>query len=203
MKLIAGLGNPGPRYEHSRHNMGFRLVAELAQRWQAPAPRFERRFEGLLAEAQHAGQRVLLLQPQTYMNLSGRSVAAVWRYYRLSLADLLVINDELDLPVGRIRLRAGGSSGGHKGLDDVIRCVGDEGFARLRIGIGKVDRSATVEYVLTGFAPQEREVIETAIVTAADAVEAWLARGIAAAMNDFNRKPGGAPTADPPKGDEP
>lgn len=208
MKLIAGLGNPGRRYAGSRHNVGFLVVAELARRWQVGEARYERKFEGLLGQAQRAGERVLLLQPQTYMNLSGWSVSVAWRYYKLAPADLLVVVDDLDLPVGQIRLRAGGSSGGHKGMTDVIRHVGTDEFSRLRIGIGKVDPAATVEYVLSRFEPREREVIDTAIGTAADASECWLARGIEAAMNEYNRRRDGqSPTRDSPddgpaKGDE-
>lgn len=188
MKLIAGLGNPGPRYADSRHNIGFRVVAELARRWVAPEWRFERRCEGLLTDVQRHGDRIWLLQPQTYMNLSGRSVAALLRYYKVPLADLLVIYDDLDLPVGHLRLRAGGSAGGHNGVTDVIRQVGSEAFARVRIGIGKVDRGAMVDYVLSKFAPDERDAIDEGVSRAADAAECWLAQGITTAMNEFNRK---------------
>lgn len=188
MKLIAGLGNPGPRYAESRHNVGFRVVDELARRWAVDVSRYDRHFEGLLGQAQRAGQPVLLLKPATYMNLSGQCVAAVWRYYRLATGDLLVILDDLDLPLGHLRLRPGGSAGGHKGLADVLRHLGTEDIPRLRIGISKVHRSATVEYVLSAFEPQERPAIETAIGRAADAVECWLSRGLDAAMNEFNRR---------------
>jgi PTH1 family peptidyl-tRNA hydrolase len=131
------------------------------------------------------------------MNESGRCVAAVWRYYQLATADLLVIHDDLDLPVGILRLRAGGSAGGHKGMDDIIRHLGTDVLPRVRIGIGKVHRDATVEYVLSRFDPVEGPVIAEAIGRAADAAHCWLTRGIDAAMNEFNRKPddpqGGAP----------
>lgn len=209
MKLIAGLGNPGARYAESRHNVGFRVVTELARRWNVSTARYDRQFEGLIGEAQRGDQRVLLLQPQTYMNLSGRSVAAVWRFYKLELGDLLVIGDDLDLPVGQLRLRPSGSSGGHHGLTDVIRHLGTEQFARLRIGIGKVDPRATVEYVLARFEPHERETIEATIGHAADAAECWLTRGIEAAMNTYNRKqdessrPGRSSAQNPRQGDEP
>lgn len=188
MKLIAGLGNPGQRYAESRHNAGFFVVNELARRWRLEAGRYDRHFAGLLAESQRAGQRVLLLQPQTYMNLSGRSVAAVWRFYKLALTDVMVVIDDLDLPVGHLRLRPSGSAGGHNGMTDVIRHMGSDQIPRLRIGIGKVHPSATVEYVLSRFEPHEREEIEAAVGTAADALECWLARGLDAAMNEFNRK---------------
>lgn len=190
MKLVAGLGNPGRRYAESRHNIGFHVVAELARRWGLGAARYERRFEGLLAEGQRGDQRVLLLQPQTYMNVSGRSVAAVWRFYKLALTDLMVVVDDLDLPVGRVRLRAGGSAGGHRGMADIIRHLGSEEFPRLRIGIGKVPAAATVEYVLGRFRPEERDVIAQAVATAADAVECWLDRGLEIAMTRFNRRNG-------------
>ncbi len=209
MKLVAGLGNPGKRYAESRHNVGFRVIEELARRWGVDEARYDRHFEALVGQAQRAGEPVLLMQPQTYMNESGRSVAAAWRFYKLALCELMLVLDDLDLPVGRLRLRPGGSSGGHKGLTDVIRCVGGDEFPRLRIGIGKVHPSATVEYVLSRFEPDEQPAMTAAIASAADAVEVWLRQGIDAAMNEFNRKGDGpARPATPPaekkpaKGDE-
>jgi PTH1 family peptidyl-tRNA hydrolase len=207
VKLIAGLGNPGPRYADSRHNVGFRVVDEVARRWTADVSRYDRHFEGLLSQATPGGDTVLLLKPLTYMNESGRSVAAVWRFYKLAAADVLIVHDDLDLPVGQVRLRAGGSSGGHKGMDDVIRYLGSDEIPRLRIGIGKVHRDATVEYVLSRFEPQERPAIETALGRAADAVDCWRTHGIEAAMNEFNRRPdekssgGPAPADRPSEGD--
>lgn len=188
MKLVAGLGNPGPRYAESRHNIGFLVVDELVRRWQLGPGRYERDWAGLVWETRRGEEQVLLLQPQTYMNLSGRSVSAVWRYYGLELAGLLVVIDDLDLPLGQLRLRAGGSAGGHHGLSDVIRHLNSDEFPRLRIGIGKVDRAVTVEYVLSRFFPEERAIVKEALRAAGDAVECWLARGVAAAMNEFNRK---------------
>ena len=147
-------------------------------------------------------QDVLLLKPATYMNLSGQSVAAAWRFYKLAPADVLVVHDDLDLPVGQLRLRPTGSAGGHKGLADVIRHLGTDEVPRLRIGIGKVHRDATVEYVLSRFEPDERPAIAAALPTAADAAEAWLARGMEAAMNEFNRRAkGGASDDAPPQGE--
>lgn len=188
MKLIAGLGNPGPRYAQSRHNIGFLVVDELARRWSADLTRYDRHFEGLVGEAQASGQRVLLLKPTTFMNLSGRSVAAAWRYYKLGASDVLVMYDDLDLAVGQLRLRALGSAGGHKGMGDVIRHFGTDEISRLRIGIGRVHPSAATEYVLSRFEPDERPVIQAALARAADAVECWLRSGIEAAMNGFNRR---------------
>lgn len=208
MKLLAGLGNPGPRYAASRHNVGFLVADELARRWATPFDRYDRDFEGLVGQAQRGGTAVMLLKPATYMNESGRSVAAAWRYYKLDAADLLVVHDDLDLPVGQLRLRAAGSAGGHKGLDDVIRHLGTDAVPRLRIGIGKVHRDATVEYVLSRFEPEERPMIAAALNRAADAAECWLARGIEAAMNEFNRRPddesrGPGPSSRPPAEGEP
>jgi PTH1 family peptidyl-tRNA hydrolase len=188
VKLIAGLGNPGPRYAESRHNVGFLVVDELARRWGTEVTHYDRHFEGLLGDAPAGGQMVLLLKPATFMNLSGRSVAAVWRFYKLAATDVLVVHDDLDLPVGQVRVRASGSPGGHKGMDDVIRNLGTEDIPRLRIGIGKVQRDATVEYVLSRFDPDERPVIAAAVGLAADAGECWLRSGIDAAMNQFNRR---------------
>ncbi len=202
MKLIAGLGNPGPRYAESRHNVGFMAVDELARRWQTEVTRYERYFEGLLGQTRRGGEELLLLKPATFMNLSGQSVAAVVRFYKIPTPDLLVIHDDLDLPLGQLRLRPEGSAGGHKGLADVIRHLSTNEVARLRIGIGKVHRSATVAHVLGRFAPDEQPAIAAAVTNAADAVECWLARGLAAAMNEFNRRrSGGAADADSAEGE--
>ncbi len=189
MKLIAGLGNPGPRYEHTRHNVGFMVADETARRWNIQL-RYERGYEGLVGDGVVAGERTLLLKPQTLMNLSGRSVAALARFYKLALGDLLVVLDDLDLPVGGLRMRADGSSGGHRGLSDVIEKLGSQEIARLRIGIGRVHRCETVGHVLGTFAPDEREAVAEVVQTAADAVECWATRGVQAAMNAFNRRRG-------------
>jgi PTH1 family peptidyl-tRNA hydrolase len=195
VKLIAGLGNPGSRYAQTRHNVGYAVVDELARRWSLSGESYERRYEALLGDGQIANQRVLLLKPQTYMNLSGRSVLAVTQFYKLACADLLIVCDDLDLPVGRIRLRAGGSGGGQKGLENVLLRLASNDIPRLRIGIGKSPESVTTEYVLARFAPDEREAIEQALTAAADAVECWVQQGIDAAMNRFNPKRG-SPTHD-------
>lgn len=189
MKLVAGLGNPGPRYAGSRHNVGFSVVDALAARWHADVSRFDRDYEALVGEASCGGERVVLLKPQTYMNLSGRSVAAVVRFYRLAAAEALVVVDDLDLPPGRLRLRANGSAGGHNGLSDVIRQLGSDGFPRLRIGIGKVPSSATVAHVLGRFDAAERAEMEAVVLRAAEAAECWVQHGIDEAMNRYNRAP--------------
>jgi PTH1 family peptidyl-tRNA hydrolase len=201
VKLVAGLGNPGPHYAHTRHNVGYQVVDELARRWNVSMEKYDRRYEGLVGEALVAGQRILLLKPQTFMNLSGRSVLAARQFYKLGDADLLIVCDDLDLPVGRLRLRAGGSGGGQKGLENILLRLASNDIPRLRIGIGKVDKSVTSEYVLSRFGPDERKSMAQAISAAADAVECWLAEGIAAAMNRFNPKPGGQPGSGPETSD--
>ncbi len=188
MKLVAGLGNPGPRYAESRHNIGYLVVDELARRWATEVTRYDRDFEGLIGETQACGQRVLLLKPSTFMNLSGRSVAAALRFYKLAAADVLIAHDDLDLPVGLLRARASGTAGGHNGMSDVLRQLGTDEIARLRVGIGRVHPSAAVEYVLSRFEPDERPAIADAVGRAADAVVCWLQAGIDAAMNRFNRR---------------
>ncbi len=187
MKLIAGLGNPGPRYEHTRHNVGFVVVDELARRWAAPAD-YDRDFEAVCGPAQVGAERVLLLKPQTLMNLSGRSVNAALRFYKMGASDLLILMDDLDLAVGQLRVRATGSAGGHRGLGDIIQRLGSQEISRVRIGIGKVHRSETVDYVLGRFAPDEREPIADAVRRAADAAECWVREGVTAAMNRFNTR---------------
>jgi PTH1 family peptidyl-tRNA hydrolase len=188
VKLVAGLGNPGPRYADSRHNVGFAVVDDLARRCGIDLARYDRDFEALRGEGLCGGERVLLLKPQTFMNLSGRSVSAALRYYKLPLESLLVISDDLDLPVGQLRLRPSGSAGGQKGLADVIRCVGSDSFARLRLGIGKVHKAATVAHVLSGFTPDERSAVAEQIRLAAEAVECWVREGVTSAMNRYNRR---------------
>lgn len=196
MKVIAGLGNPGARHAGTRHNVGYMVVDELARRWNVRLDRYEPRFEALLGECQAGEQCVLLLKPQTYMNLSGRSLLAVRDFYKLAHADLLIVCDDLDLPTGRIRLRAGGSGGGQRGLENILLRLAGNDIPRLRIGIGKVPRSLTVDYVLSRFSPDEQVQIERVLVTAADAVECWLNEGIEAAMNRFNRREKRASGAD-------
>lgn len=189
MKLIAGLGNPGPRYAESRHNVGYMVVDELARRWNADVSRYDRHFEAQLGQANRFAEVVLLLKPTTFMNLSGRSVGAAARYYRLPPDAVLVVFDDLDLQLGQLRARADGSAGGHKGLEDILRHFSTTEVPRLRIGIGKTHRSATVDHVLGKFTPDERDVMEQAIATAADAADCWLHRGMQATMNEYNRRP--------------
>jgi peptidyl-tRNA hydrolase, PTH1 family len=185
MKLVVGLGNPGSKYEDTRHNVGFDVADELARRWSYEKAR--RRFSGLLGDGSIRGERVLLLEPTTYMNLSGTSVREAATFFKIALENVLVISDDMALPLGRVRLRPGGSAGGHNGLASIVQELGSENWSRLRIGIGQVSGERMVGHVLGTFSAEERPVIEQAVRTAADAVECWVAEGIDAAMTKFNR----------------
>jgi peptidyl-tRNA hydrolase, PTH1 family len=184
--LIVGLGNPGAEYEKTRHNAGFLLVEELASRWKADWKN-ERKFGARVARTVQDGKRLILCQPQTFMNLSGQTVGALKNFYQLPLERLLVAVDDADLPLGEVRLRASGSSGGHHGLESIEQHLGTREFARLRIGIGREDGAREItDYVLARFAGGERELMEKALARAADQAECWLAEGIEKAMNQFN-----------------
>jgi PTH1 family peptidyl-tRNA hydrolase len=184
MKLVVGLGNPGSKYEGTRHNIGFEVIDRLAEG--GAGARFSRKFDGLLAEAEIDFRRVLLLKPETFMNLSGRSVAQALRFYKLELADLLVVCDDLSLPLGKLRIRGGGSDGGQKGLRDITAHLGTDAFARLRIGIGERGPIDAVDFVLSRFRSAERPVIDDALILASQAVAVWVTQGLAPAMNRFN-----------------
>jgi PTH1 family peptidyl-tRNA hydrolase len=189
VKVICGLGNPGERYRLTRHNVGFRVVDLLADRWgltgQGKVRDGAAQLEVRLAEPP---ERVLLVKPLRYMNLSGGVLRAAVRQTPVDVTqDLLVVTDDVDLPLGRLRLRREGSAGGHNGLRDIIAALGTNEFARLRVGIGRPGTSrATVDHVLSTFRTDEHELATEAIATAADAVERWLAEGIDVAMNEFN-----------------
>ncbi|MFQ5734789.1 MAG: aminoacyl-tRNA hydrolase [Planctomycetaceae bacterium] len=188
MKLVVGLGNPGDRYRNTRHNVGFEVVAELSRRHDADKPR--QKHDAEIAEIFFNTEKVLLMAPLTYMNESGRSVAGCVSFYDLPLDDLLVVCDDLNLDSARLRLRTSGSFGGQKGLQDVIRRLGTESFARLRIGIGRPPgRMSSSDYVLGRFSKQERAEIDDAVQRAADGVELWLKEGVEAAMNAVNAPP--------------
>jgi PTH1 family peptidyl-tRNA hydrolase len=190
MKLVVGLGNPGGKYEGTRHNVGFAAVDILAERhgvrWEA-APRGAEALVG-----RWRGADVVLAKPLTFMNLSGAAIVALLQFYKIELADMLVIVDEVQLETGRIRLRPEGSAGGHNGLKSIIASLGTGGFPRLRIGVGRPLKNDTrrnlSDHVLTRFEADERVVVDEAVGRAADASEAFVADGIAAAMNRFNRK---------------
>jgi peptidyl-tRNA hydrolase, PTH1 family len=185
MKLIVGLGNPGAKYKDTRHNVGFEVAARLAKQFGASPPRA--RFQGEIVEAKFAGARLLLLTPLTYMNASGASVLATRDFYKIDLSDTLIICDDFNLPLGKLRLRAKGSSGGQKGLEDILRRLGTEDVPRLRIGIGTPPPGRDVAgYVLSRFAKDEQAVIAEALDRAAEAAEAWLREGLEPTMNKYN-----------------
>ena len=185
MKLIVGLGNPGRKYQDTRHNVGYNVLAELARRHGPVSPK--KKFHGEAAEISYHGDKVLLLSPTTYMNLSGNSVASAREFYRLPLRDILIISDDLNLPLGRIRFREKGSCGGQKGLRHIIQQLGSDSIPRLRIGIGPVPENwDAADFVLGKFSKEERPRIDEIIVQAADAAECWLRSGPTETMNRFN-----------------
>ena len=184
LKLVVGLGNPGRRYEKTRHNVGFRAVDALSERWGASK---RSAHEGVLYEARPNERRVLMFQPHTFMNRSGQAVVSVVNYYRLALPDVLIVLDDIALPLGRLRARASGSAGSQKGLADVLARLGTEAVPRLRIGIdAPPDHIAAEDYVLSRFAADEEAIVAEAIAQASDAVSDWITDGINAVMDRYN-----------------
>jgi PTH1 family peptidyl-tRNA hydrolase len=193
-KFVVGLGNPGSKYRRTRHNVGWMVLAELAKRWQASPPR--KAFSAEVCEASVASRRVMLLAPQTYMNLSGQAVQEMAAFYKAAAVDLLIVLDDMALPLGQLRFRPGGSSGGHKGLADIVARLGAQEVPRLRIGIGSPPPWVEgADFVLSTFGPDEEPVILQAVVLAATAVEDWLTKGMTCVMEKYNRK-GGEPSAE-------
>lgn len=195
MKLLVGLGNPGLEYQGSRHNLGFEVVDRIARRI-APQSVAKSKFHGLLIETEVGGEKTLLLRPTTYMNLSGTSVSEAVSFYKLNpKEDLLVITDDVALPVGAIRLRASGSAGGHNGLSDIETRIGTDAYARLRVGIGSPPPGTQQKHYVLGFPSKaEREQLEPAIEDAVQASLCWAREGVTAAMNRFNKRGVGAAT---------
>jgi PTH1 family peptidyl-tRNA hydrolase len=184
MKVICGLGNPGDRYRWTRHNVGFRVVDLLADRWGLTGQGRVRDGAALL-EARRPEDRVLLVKPMRYMNLSGQGLRAAIRQTDVDVTgDLLVVTDDIDLPLGRVRLRRSGSAGGHNGLRSIIEALGTDEFNRLRIGVGRSGTAAG--HVLATFRPDERDAATEMVAVGADAAERWLSDGIDEAMNAFN-----------------
>jgi PTH1 family peptidyl-tRNA hydrolase len=190
MKLICGLGNPGREYERHRHNIGFMVVEALLPR--AKAELNQEKFQARVGQGTLGSERILFVEPQTYMNLSGRSLAEAARFYKVAVEDILVIHDELDLPFGRLQLKAGGGAGGHNGLKSSVQSLGADGFIRLRFGIGKPEgpnaKERVAGYVLSNFDDGERRQLEEHIGRATDMAETWVREGLATAMNRFNRR---------------
>jgi len=184
--LVVGLGNPGPDYERTRHNIGFRVADELARRLGASFKRSK--HQALVAEARDGDERLLLAKPQTFMNESGRAVAALTRYYRVPLDRVIVVHDELDLPLGVVRVKLGGGAAGHNGVSDVVSAIGPE-FARVRIGIGRPPgRKDPVDFVLEPFPKREEAEAPQIVDLGADAVLAIVRDGISAAQTEFNQR---------------
>lgn len=185
MKLVAGLGNPGRKYEQTRHNVGFQVAAKLAERFGQSTPRSK--FQGEVVEASVGAEKLLVLCPHTYMNRSGSSILAARDFYKLELAELIVVCDDLSLPLGKLRIRAKGSSGGQNGLKDIIERLGSDEFPRLRIGIESPPPGwDAADYVLSKFTKDDRAEIDVAVSRAADAVECWVREGIESCMNRYN-----------------
>ena len=190
--LIVGLGNPGAEYARTRHNAGFMVVERLAQRWGA-AWTYEKKFDARLARVERGERRVWLCQPQTYMNASGDAVGAVKEFYRIALTRLLVVVDDADLPLGQLRLRPGGSSGGHHGLESIEQRLGSRDYPRLRVGIGRQGEERQIRgYVLGRFGSTETELADKVLAVASDQAQTWLEAGIQKAMSQFNGAVGGS-----------
>lgn len=185
MKIIVGLGNPGSSYKDTRHNVGFMVIDWLAR--DRGIAINQRGFHSKRGEGKIGAESVLLVEPQTYMNLSGNAVREIARFYKVPLTDLLIICDDLNLPTGKLRLRPKGSAGGHNGITSIIRNLGTEDFPRLRLGIDLPPGDMAAEaYVLKRFSKQERETIEDAVIRAAECVLTWVYHGIDEAMNRYN-----------------
>jgi PTH1 family peptidyl-tRNA hydrolase len=184
MKVIVGLGNPGKRYESTRHNVGFVVVDALAA---GPGVgSFQSRFEGSLAEWREGEERVLLLKPETFMNLSGRCVRQVMDFYQVAWPDLLVVCDDFNLPLGKLRFRARGTHGGHNGLRDIQSHLGTNEYSRLRIGVGAPEEGEAIDHVLGKFRPSERPIMEESLSRAVQGAVLWKNQGIEKCMNEYN-----------------
>lgn len=200
MKLVVGLGNPGKRYERTRHNVGWWVIDHLADVWRFDP--WRRDGDALIADGRRGAARVRLMKPQTYMNLSGAALRPYLRRETWSAAsDLLVVVDEVALPVGRFRIRARGSAGGHNGLKSIEGAVGSQEYARLRLGVGPTreqqERGDLADYVLDRFGKEEAAIVTALLPTMVELVDRWIAEGALAAMNAFNRRPG-RPASDEP-----
>lgn len=186
-RIIVGLGNPGSKYENTRHNIGFRVVDELARR--LPEGHERSRFNAALLELQDETHGdLVLVKPMTMMNLSGNAVSQVQKWFKVPPDRLLLVYDDLDLALGKVRLRPGGGAGGHNGVQSVIDQLGTPDFPRLRVGIGRPTHGSTINYVLSPFRPEEREIAGQVVEFASDAALAWIREGIDNAMNTYNRR---------------
>ena len=184
MKIIVGLGNPGQEYKNTRHNVGYMVLEELASRY--PLEKQESKFDAIIGHIKIKGEKVLLVKPLTYMNLSGQSVQPLLHWHKLELIDLMVVYDDMDLPLGTIRVRAGGGNGGHNGMKSIAARLATQEFARVRLGIGRPTEREAVDWVLGRFSAAEQEQSAQAIKYAADALEKWVTTGIVETMNTYN-----------------
>jgi PTH1 family peptidyl-tRNA hydrolase len=184
MKIIVGLGNPGKEYKNTRHNIGYMVLEELASRYSIEKQ--ESKFDAIIGQLRIKGEKVLLVKPLTFMNLSGQSVQPLVHWHKLELTDLMVVYDDMDLPLGTIRIRAGGGNGGHNGMKSIAARLATQEFSRVRIGIGRPEEREAVDWVLSRFAAGEKEQVEQAIKNAADALEKWITTGIVEVMNAYN-----------------
>lgn len=190
--LIVGLGNPGREYWENRHNIGFMLVDRLCVRLNVSLNRLQ--AQALVGSTSDGDRKIIFAKPQTYMNLSGQSVQGLMRFYKLPLSNLLVAHDDLDLPLGTIRMRPGGGSAGQKGIASIIERLGTQDFPRLRLGIGRPPgRMDPADYVLQDFSPSDLPLLSETLERAADAALTWISQGLETAMNQFNGAIGGAP----------
>lgn len=188
-RLIVGLGNPGKQYANTRHNAGWLVLDELAKRSCASGTR--NRLQSEILEERYRGYRLVMAKPQTFMNESGRSVAQLLNWYKVKPTEMLVIVDDLDIPLGRLRLRADGSAGGHNGMKSIIRDIGTDAFPRLRVGIGRPNHPSAqaIGHVLGSFSTDEKQQAEQVFTAAADAAEMWLSDGLITTMNTINGVP--------------
>lgn len=183
--LLAGLGNPGREYKDNRHNIGFMVMDQLASRLGVKFSRLE--SKALIAKVSYEGNSLILVKPQTYMNLSGQAIGSLVKYYKINLENLMVIYDDVDLPFGSLRLRPGGGSAGQKGMESIIEKLGESGFPRLRLGIGRPPgRMEAADYVLKKFSTSEAKFLPEILDRACDAILIYLREGIDSAMNQFN-----------------
>ncbi len=190
-RLIVGLGNPGQKYERTRHNIGFEIIDALAKSFPDVSLVENKRFHGASGEFRSAGERIVLLKPTTYMNKSGQSVRAVLDWYKLAPTAVLVIYDDMDLPTGKLRMRLSGGAGGHNGMKSIISHLGTKEFPRLRIGVGSADKNgdrdgAVVSHVLGRFSLEDRKIVDAVIPMAVDAVNLSLRKGVERSMNLYN-----------------
>jgi peptidyl-tRNA hydrolase, PTH1 family len=184
MKLIVGLGNPGIQYALTRHNVGFWVIDALSKQWQIPIHR--EKWQAAMGEGMIEREKVLLIKPLTYMNRSGTAVRSAIDWFKIDLDDLCIIYDDLDLPLGKIRLRPQGSPGGHNGMKSLITCLGNHSFKRIKIGIGRPTELSVSSYVLSPFLAEEKDQIDQAVLQSVRAIQTWIHTDFIQAMNQYN-----------------